>query len=135
MKPRSGMFLPVLGWAAAIAGVAAVVMAAPSYADDDLESDQTFSRGLDHAGVLFNFNLEKRQGQRFCESVIDGNAPLDATYDLMRNGAYSFDVANGITSAAMVAYCTCAVMTAQGISVDPIMCKPFELAYQRENYN
>jgi hypothetical protein len=112
-----------------------MALAAPSYADDDFESDQTFSRGLEHAGVLFNFNLQKRQGLRYCRDVIDGQGTLDATHDLMRNGAYSFDVANGISSAAMIAYCTCSVMARQGIDADPILCRPFELAYLREISN
>ncbi|BBY28138.1 hypothetical protein GCM10023114_58200 [Mycolicibacterium sediminis] len=118
-----------------VAAVVAVAMAAPSHADDDYESDQSFSRGLDYAGVLFNFNLEKRQGQRYCRAVVDGSDTLDATYDLMRDGAYSFDVANGISSAAMVAYCTCSVMARQGLDADPILCRPYELAYLRENAN
>lgn len=110
---------------------AAVVLAAPSYADDDFESAQTFSRLLDGGGVLFKFNLEKREGQSYCESVIDGQSPLDATEDLARDGAYSFDVANGITSAAMVAYCECSVSAAEGVPVSGSLCRPLELDYRR----
>jgi predicted secreted protein len=101
------MFLRTILTAAAIAGVA-VGQAAPSRADnDDPESDATFARLLDHSGVLFNFRLEKYQGQRYCRSVIDGRRPNDAIQELMRTGSYSFDVAVGITSAASVAYCNC----------------------------
>jgi hypothetical protein len=112
--------------------VAMLTLAAPSHADDG-ESDQTFRRLLDHEGLLFNYPIEKYQGQRYCEAVIDGDQPIDATNDLARDGAYSFDIANGISSAAMVAYCTCADSAREGIPADPILCKPFELEYQREH--
>jgi hypothetical protein len=114
----------------AAASLTLVGPVAPAYADadDDPASDATFSNGLAHMGVLFNFILEKRQGQRYCEDVIGGEAPLDATNDLVRFGAYSFDVANAITSSAMVAYCECAVMAAEGLHVYPNLCRPFELA-------
>jgi hypothetical protein len=125
------MFESVLA-SAAVAAVAMVGLAAPSHADDDA-SGHTFSHGRAQMGVLFNFPLEKREGQSYRESVIDGEAPLEATQDLMRNGAYSFDVANGITSAAMVACCECAVSAREGVSADPILCRPFELDYQRQN--
>lgn len=127
------MFTSVLARAAAVAAVATVGLAAPSHADDDYDSDQTFSRLLARSGLLFNFPLEKHEGQRYCESVIDGESPLDAVQDLVRNGAYSFDVANGITSAAMVAYCECTVSAREGVQADPSLCRPFELNYPREN--
>jgi hypothetical protein len=117
--------------AAAILAGLAVGVAAPSHADDDPASDETFSRLLDHGGVLFNFPLEKYQGQRFCKSIIDGESILDAIYDLMRYGAYSFDVANGIASSASEAYCFCAFDARDGIPVHQQLCRPFELNYQR----
>ena len=120
----------VLVAAVAIAA-AATGLAAPSRADDDPGSDELFSRLLDEDGLLFNFRLEKHQGQRFCESIIDGEAPLDATHDLMRDGAYSFDVANGIASSASEAYCFCAFDARDGIPVHQQLCRPFELNYQR----
>jgi hypothetical protein len=124
------MFLRTILIAAAIA-VAAVGLAAPSHADtDDPESDATFARLLDNEGILFNFRLEKYQGQRYCRSVIDGDTPVDATQDLMRNGSYSWDVANGITSAAMVAYCECTVSEREGVHANPTLCRPFELNYR-----
>ncbi|WP_082951299.1 DUF732 domain-containing protein [Mycobacterium mantenii] len=119
--------------AAAIAATA-IGLAAPSHADDDPASDETFGRLLDDSGLLFNFRLEKYQGQRYCESIIDGQTPLDAIHDLMRDGAYSFDIANGITSAAGVAYCTCAFDTREGIPVRQDLCRPFELNYGRPTY-
>ena len=128
------MFLRTILIAAAIA-VAAVGLAAPSNADnDDPASDETFGRLLEDDGLLFNFPLEKYQGQRYCRSVIEGDTPLDATKELMRNGSYSFDVANGITSAAMVAYCECTVSARDGVHADPILCRPFELNYGRQTY-
>lgn len=119
------------GLAAAAITAAAAALAAPSHADDDPGSDAIFSQGLDHEGLLFNFRLEKYQGQRYCESIIDGATPLDAVHDLERDGAYSFDVANGITSAASVAYCTCASDAREGIPVRQELCRPFELDYLR----
>ena len=128
------MFLRTSLIAAAIA-VAAVGLAAPSHADnDDPASDELFSRLLDEEGLLFNFRLEKYQGQRYCESIIDGEATLDATRDLMRNGSYSFDVANGISSAASTAYCDCAFAARNGLPVHQNICRPFELNYGRQTY-
>ena len=117
--------------AVAAIAVAAVGLAAPSHADDDPASDETFSRLLANEGLLFNFPLEKYQGQRYCTSVIDGDTPVDATKELMRNGSYSWDVANGITSAAMVAYCECTVSAREGVPVQQDLCRPFELDYRR----
>ena len=117
----------------AAAVVTAFGLAPPSHADDDPDSDAIFSNGLANQGLEFNFPLEKYQGQRYCRSVMDGKSPIDAIHDLMRNGEYSFDVANGITSSAMVAYCECAVLAADGLHADPSLCRPFELAYRRGN--
>lgn len=125
---------PVFVVAVAIAA-AAIGLAAPSHADtDDPESDATFARLLDGSGVLFNFRLEKYQGQRYCGSVIEGDTPLDATQELMRDGSYSFDVANAISSAAMVAYCECTVSERDGVRANPSLCRPFELNYGRQTY-
>ena len=120
----------ILGLAASALGLLAVGVATPANADDDPASDAEFGRLLDRVGVLFNFNLEKRQGQRFCESIIAGNDPRDATRDLMQSGGYPFDVANGITSSAAVAYCTCTFSARQGLNT-PLYCSPFELSYGR----
>jgi hypothetical protein len=93
--------------------------------------DQMFARLLDRKGLLYNFALEKYQGQRYCKDVIDGSlTPHEAVNDLMDAGGYSFDVANVITSAAMVAYCTCSVSVAQGVSPNPALCRQFETAYR-----
>ncbi len=122
--------MKVIGTATILA-VMAMGLAAPCHADDDPDSDRTFAMLLDNHGVLFNFRLERLEGQQYCESVIDGQSPLDATHDLMRDGDYSFDVANAITSAADVAYCLCASDTGNGISAPPSLCRPFELNYRR----
>jgi hypothetical protein len=119
---------------AAIVGCVCVVLTiglgAPAHADtdDDPASDATFDNGLAHMGVLFSFNLQKHQGQRLCEDVIGGESPLDAIYDLMRDGGYSFDVVNAISSSASVAYCECAFSVTDGMPVYPQLCRPFELA-------
>ena len=77
---------------------------APANADiDDATGDVIFRASLANQGLLFNFPLEKYQGWGSCQSIIDGTKPLDAIYDLMRDGGYSFDVANGMTSSASIA--------------------------------
>jgi hypothetical protein len=83
-------------------------LATPARADPTFDPDSqdvVFRSMLDESGVLFNFNLEKYQGKRACEDLRKGEDHLDVIYDLMRDGAYSFDVANGIVAAAYVAYC------------------------------
>jgi hypothetical protein len=115
--------------AASALGLLAVIGAAPANADDDAASDQAFSRLLSSYSQLFNFDLEKSQGQQYCKHVIDGEAYMDATHELMRTGSYTFDVANVISSAADQTYCYCA---REGIPVLPGgICRPFELAYVR----
>lgn len=92
--------------------------------------DETFIRLLDGAGVLFSFNLQKRQGQRYCRDVIDGATSLEAKQDLMELGGYSFDVANSIGSAAAVAYCMCADGEAMGVPYTG-QCNQFEINYRQ----
>lgn len=118
------------------AAATSVLFAAPALADPEVENseDESFLRGLDESGVLFNFNLEKYQGQRYCAAVIDGVEPLDALYDLMRSGDYSFDEANAITASAMVAYCRCSVLEAEGIQFDVNLCQQWETNYRRGDY-
>jgi hypothetical protein len=116
--------------AASALGLIAGGVAAPANADND--SDQIFSHALAHKGLLFNFPLEKYQGQRYCQSVMQGEASLDAVEELMRDGSYSFDVANWITSSAMSAYCLCAVSAQEGVHADPSICRPFELSGGRD---
>ncbi len=111
--------------------VPTVGLAAPAYAD--LDPDATYAQLLASDGVLFNFQLEKYQGQRLCKSLIDGQSTLSAIGDLMDMGSYSFDVANSIASSATVAYCECASSRAEGVRVIPSLCSPFELAYMRQS--
>lgn len=68
----------------------------------EAEQDETFSQLLSSDGTLFNFNLQKMQAKRACDREAYG---LDAVQLLMRDGGYSFDVANSIVSAGSVAYC------------------------------
>ncbi|MDQ1249242.1 MAG: hypothetical protein QG597_3616, partial [Actinomycetota bacterium] len=95
--------------AAALAAL--LLWAAPAEAGPDVENaeDQSFMELLDQQGVLFSFNLEKYQGQWYCRDVIDGVDSYEATENLMRDGGYSHDVANSITSAAGAVYCFCAI--------------------------
>jgi hypothetical protein len=74
---------------------------------DEIEKcqDNTFRTLLIDDGVLFSFNLEKRQGQHVCDLQEAGMRPVDAVYELMRDGGYPWDIANSISSAATVAYC------------------------------
>jgi len=53
---------------------------------------------------LFNFPLEKHEGQRACDDYRDGESSINLVYDLMRYGSYSFDVANAIVSSAISVY-------------------------------
>jgi hypothetical protein len=74
---------------------------------DEIEKcqDNTFRTLLEDDGVLFSFNLEKRQGQHVCDLQDAGMRPVDAVYELMRDGGYPWDIANSISPAATVAYC------------------------------
>ena len=118
----------------ATALAAPLLWAAPAEADPDIENaeDQSFMELLDQQGVLFSFNLEKYQGQRYCKDIIDGVDSLAAKEDLMRDGGYSFDVANAIGSAAAVAYCWCALRESIGATPWPAsQCSEFENNYRR----
>lgn len=85
--------------------LAFVGLATPAHADPIPDQDATFRRLLDYGGVLFNFNLEKSEGQSACDDLRYGEPIEKVTEDLMSRGGYTFDVANGIVSAAYVAYC------------------------------
>jgi len=117
-----------------IVAILSISLAAMAHADPDIENaeDQSFMELLDESGVLFSFNLEKHQGQRYCRDIIDGANDMDAIHDLMRNGGYSFDVANAISSAATAAYCWCAVRESIGAAPWPDnQCNEFENTYRR----
>jgi hypothetical protein len=119
--------------AAATTAVAVSLLPAPTAAaapDIQNAEDQTYMRLLDRSGVLFSFNLQKRQGQRYCKDVIDGATSLEAKEDLMELGGYSFDVANAIGSSAGVAYCICADGAAMGVPY-PGQCNQFETNYRQ----
>ena len=132
-------------WAAVIVGALAATVislggAAPANADgpifDDGTSDVTFRASLTNQGLLFNFPLEKYQGQRFCQSIIDGDRPLKAYDDLARDGGYSPDVATGIGVAASIAYCDCTYSAVEtpGSPFYPNLCSSFELNQPRRRF-
>jgi hypothetical protein len=52
-----------------------------------------------------HWGLLRNQGLRACQLEDSGWRSLDVVYQLMREGPYIFDQANGIHSAAAVAYC------------------------------
>jgi hypothetical protein len=123
------------GGIAAVATALAVSAPAGAYPTIDNSEDKTFLRLLDRSGVLSNFDLQKSQGQRYCEEVIEGATSLDAVYSMMRDGGDSFDVANAIGSAAGVSYCLCASSAAMG-GGQPFpenMCSTFETNYRNPN--
>jgi hypothetical protein len=98
--------LATVGAVAAIVTGAVVGLATPAHADTTTaRQDETFQRLLAGDGVLFSFPLQKKQGLRACGQEDYGMSGLDAVYQLMRDGSYSFDVANPIVSSAEVAYC------------------------------
>lgn len=82
----------------------AVGLAAPAHADDP---DSSFADLLDQHGVLFNFRLEKWQGQRACDELQSGQGwnGKAAVHDLQRDGGYTWDTALQIVSAAITVYC------------------------------
>jgi hypothetical protein len=112
--------------------LSATATAAPNIENAE---DERFMALLDNSGVLGSFNLQKRQGQWFCEAVIRGQDSLDATEVLMENGGYPFDVASAIASAAAVVYCPCADY--YGIFGKPLNqpCGQFETAYRNGQIN
>jgi hypothetical protein len=55
--------------------------------------------------TVTNPALIREQGLSVCERIDNGMHPLDAIYQLMAEGPYSFDMANSISAAATVAYC------------------------------
>jgi hypothetical protein len=67
--------------------------------------DDIFRHDLEDSGVLFNFNLEKHQGQRVCDDLKWGKSQMDAIDTLMEYGGYPFDIANSIATAGLDAYC------------------------------
>lgn len=127
---------------ALLVGAAVLILgaAAPANADapffDDATSDITFRASLTDQGLLFNFPLEKYQGQRFCQSIIDGERPLKAYDDLASNGGYSPDVATGIGVAASIAYCDCTYSAVEtpGSPPHPDLCSSFELNQPRRRF-
>jgi hypothetical protein len=121
-------FLSAVVTAVAVSvSVAPTVSAAPNIENAE---DERFMVLLDHSGVLTSFNLQKRQGQRYCRDVIGGEKPLEAIQDLRDSGDYSFDVANGIASAAGTVYCLCANYTALIGKPSNGPCSGFETAYR-----
>jgi len=87
-----------------------LVLATPAHADptptfNPSDPDSLFAYALNQSGLLFNFPLEKLQGQRACHDYAAGDTSVQVIHNLMDKGSYSFDVANGIFSAAMAAYC------------------------------
>jgi hypothetical protein len=125
--------------ASLVAAVAALALIVPATAAADpnvlTPEDQSFMQLLDSNGLLFNFKLQRYQGQRYCREVMDGESSLEAKESLMRDGAYSFDVANGIGSTAGVAYCLCASSIAMIGSPYPGQCSQWETAYARAGEN
>jgi hypothetical protein len=132
---KSTMMTAFAGAIAAATTALALSTPAQAYPQVDNTEDQSFLRGLDRSGVLSNFNLQKSQGQQYCADVIEGATTLDATYKLMRDGGYSFDVANSISSAAGVSYCLCADFAAMGVESQfpGGMCSTFETNYRNPN--
>lgn len=140
---------------ASCAGVVAVFGTGLAHANPDVGNadDQKFMESLDRYGVLFSFNLEKMQAQRYCANLIAGTDKwrvVTAIDDLALNGGYSLDVAKGIAFSAQNAYCTCAELNASaaslvtfngaGVSIGPqtkpppaSLCRQFELEYARQN--
>ncbi|OBK40313.1 hypothetical protein A5658_22020 [Mycobacterium sp. 1245111.1] len=88
----------------AASAVVAVGLAAPVQADDP---DSSFADLLDQHGALFNFRLQKWQGQRACDDLQSGRAwnGKAAVRDLQSEGGYTYDVALQIVSAAITVYC------------------------------
>jgi len=107
------------GTAAALTVGAAPASAYPGlcymHADGTCQSgtpDESFYRLLTDTsngtyGTLFvmDFGLVKAQGLRACQLETNGMSNLNATYDLQYVGGYTFEQANGITSAADTIYC------------------------------
>ena len=54
---------------------------------------------------VMNPALIRAQGLMVCQRIDYGMDGLDAIYQLMAEGPYSFDVANAISASAKVAYC------------------------------
>jgi hypothetical protein len=89
--------------------VAAFVLAEPARADpgsDLTGADIAFARGLSDDGTLFNFNLERHEGQTACDEMADGASGETAVETLMKNGLYSHDVAWSIVMNAWLYFCS-----------------------------
>jgi len=114
----------------AVAALVALIFPASATANpgEITAEDQSFLDSLAKNGILYAPGLQIRQGQRWCEDVIGGSTDLDAVYELMRMGDYSFDEANVIHAAAAVNYCYCASSFSQIPLTDP-SCSPFETSY------
>jgi hypothetical protein len=78
----------------------AVGFAAPAHADSSTPvtpappthgdpMDDAFRQALANGGVLFDFPLEKVQGQRACHDYRRGESAVDVIHELMRYGSYS----------------------------------------------
>lgn len=129
--------------AAAVIAFAASIISPPTASADEPDygtpeyADRIFTNLLEADGLLFNFPLEKMQGQRYCEFIIRENtwSSMAGLYQLMDLGGYSFDVANNISQAAGMAYCPCANqynITGGSNLSNLSSCGLFELDYARE---
>jgi hypothetical protein len=74
-------------------------------AEIDECQDKNFRMLLEDDGILFNFKLEKSEAKTVCGRLAAGMSGLHATYMLMDEGGYPWDVANSLASAGEVAYC------------------------------
>jgi hypothetical protein len=98
-----------------VGGLAALAIGLAGAPVAHAEGDSTFHRLLakdfDAGGVTGeeivdrHWELLRSQGLRACQLEDNGWGSLDVIYQLMREGPYIFDQANGIHSAAAVAYC------------------------------
>jgi hypothetical protein len=101
----------VLGGAVVLFGV---IAAAPLASADpgvispqDAEFYRLLTRNDDDGPglVITNFPLVRAQGLLACQRLDNGLEAIDTVHLLQAEGPYSFDVANSITSAAVVIYC------------------------------
>jgi len=121
------------GTVAAVTALAALTFPASATANpgDITTEDQRFMDHPAQQGILNAPGLQIRQGQRLCEEIIDGTRSLDALYELMRKGGYSFDEANAISSAAKVVYCYCSMWREISGAPKTEYCSQFETTYIR----
>jgi hypothetical protein len=90
-------------------GFAGLGLAAPAQAD--ARQDQDFYRLLTEPDqsqpmVIWNFPLVRSQGIQSCQREDAGETPIQSTNELVYPyGAYTFEAANSLTSAADTIYC------------------------------